>query len=555
MKTNFKRILTAVLALVMLLALTGCKSGDNKQADNKEQTDFLIVGGMSVLSSGYDSNPVLLGLAEKAGITIEWDTMSDSLGERVGVLIGGNQLPDAFIAVNFSMNDINEYGEDGTFIDLTPYINAETMPNLTAILEKYPDIKSAITMADGKIYGLPSAEMMGTGAIGDSDNYSIYSIPEFSMINKKWLDELGLAVPTNLTELHDALTAFKENDMATTYGNGAGTTIPMSTGFDQWCWGQEIFYSGFGFTNFTSDVCADLAVAADGTVEFVSASDKYRDAVTYFHDWYAEGLMDLEMFSQSTNQLIAKCSQGRVGVTTWWEKEEILGDYASDYVFLPPLKGPVGTDYADVCGVQIRDGGAISSGNLSITNACGNPEALLKFFDMWYDGEVVMQLQYGPIGVYFTEKDANGVWQTITDEAAQAEFSHSAGELKGLYEVYGPRLILPEYYNSVFYMEDRATERLQYLVNDWLPYVENKLTYPYDVTFTNDELDVISRYKADFVSQVAEYEGTWLKNGGPTDAEWNAYLTMLVDNCGMNKLLSTYQDAYNRYTAAQETAK
>ncbi len=45
--------------------------------------------------------------------------------------------------------------------------------------------------------------------------------------------------------------------------------------------------------------------------------------------------------------------------------------------------------------------------------------------------------------------------------------------------------------------------------------------------------------------------GTWLKNGGPTDDEWNAYLTMLADSCGMNKLLSTYQDAYNRYTSAK----
>ncbi|MBQ6295928.1 MAG: extracellular solute-binding protein, partial [Firmicutes bacterium] len=298
--------------------MVGCGGGKVKTGD-PDQTDFLIVGGMSVLSSGNDSNPVLVKLAEDAGVEIEWDLMSDSLGEKVGVLIGGNQLPDAFIAVGFSQNDIMEYGGDGTFIDLTPYITPEIMPNLSAILEKHPNIKAGITQADGKIYGLPSGELMGTAAIGATDDLSIYAVPEFSMINKTWLDELGLAVPTNLTELHDALVAFKENDMATKNGNGAGSTIPMSTGYDQWCWGQEIFYAGFGFTNFTSDICFDLLAKADGTVEFVSATDKYRDAITYFHDWYAEGLMDLEMFSQSTSQLIAKVSQGRVGLTTWWE--------------------------------------------------------------------------------------------------------------------------------------------------------------------------------------------------------------------------------------------
>ncbi len=61
-----------------------------------------------------------------------------------------------------------------------------------------------------------------------------HSIPQFSMINKAWLDDLGLEVPTTLDELHTALKAFKDNDMsAKYYGNSPGSTIPMSTGFDE----------------------------------------------------------------------------------------------------------------------------------------------------------------------------------------------------------------------------------------------------------------------------------------------------------------------------------
>ncbi len=546
MKKTMKRLLALTLAAVLVLGLTACNKGPKKRGD-ENQKNFLVVGGMSTLSSGNDSNPVLMDLAEKAGVEIEWDLMSDSLGEKVGVLIGGNQLPDAFIAVGFSPSDICEYGEDGTFIDLTSYITPEIMPNLSAILEAHPEIRAGITQADGCIYGLPSGELMGTAAIGAEKDLSIYSIPEFSMINKTWLDELGLEIPTNLTELHDVLVAVKENDMATRNGNAPGSTIPMSTGFDQWCWGQEIFYSGFGFTNFTSDVCSDLVAKADGTVEFVSATEKYRDAVSYFHDWYAEGLMDLEMFSQGTSQLISKVSQGRVGVTTWWYIEEIAGEHADDFVFLPPLYGPEGTEYENTRNVTIRSGPGVTSGNLNITSACGNPELLLKYFDQWYEAETVMQLQYGPIGVYFSEKDENGVWQVITEEEAQQKYGKSSGELKGQYEVYGPRLILADYYNKVFYMEDRATVRLQDLMNEWMPYVESQVAYPNDINFTSEELEVISRYKADFVSQVAEYEGTWLKNGGPTDEEWNAYLQMLEDSCGMSRLLEVYQQAYTRY--------
>ena len=537
-----KRIIALLLCGLMALSMVACGGKQAKTNGNEDQKQFLIVGGMSALSSGNDSNPVLVELAEKAGVEIEWDLMSDSLGEKVGVLIGGNQLPDAFIAVGFSQNDINEYGGDGTFIDLTPYITPEIMPNLCAIFEKHPDIKAGITQADGKIYGLPSGELMGTAAIGATDDLSIYAVPEFSMINKTWLDELGLAVPTNLTELHDALKAFKDNDMA---GNGA--TIPMSTGYDQWCWGQEVFYAGFGFTNFTSDICFDLMANPDGTVQFVSATKAYRDAVTYFHDWYAEGLMDLEMFSQSTSQLISKVSQGRVGLTTWWEIKEIAGDHTDDFVFLPPMYGPQGTEYSETRNLTIRSGPGVTSGNLNVTSACGNPTLLLKYFDQWYDPEVVMQLQYGPIGIYFTEKDANGVWQVINDDEAKAKFGKSAGELKGQYEVYGPRLILAEYYNNVFAMEDRAVERLHQIEEYWMPYVQSPVYYPNDVTFTDEELETIKRYKADFVSQVAEYEGTWLKNGGPTDAEWDAYIKMLEDNCGMSRLLDVYQSAYTRY--------
>ena len=139
----------------------------------------------------------------------------------------------------FSNYDLTNYGADGTFINLDPYITPEIMPNLSAILEENPNIRSAITMSDGCIYGLPAAEQMGTAGIGKEEDYSIYTIPQFSMINKAWLDDLGLAVPTTLEELHTALKAFKDNDMSHKfYGNDAGITIPMSTGFDQWCWAR-----------------------------------------------------------------------------------------------------------------------------------------------------------------------------------------------------------------------------------------------------------------------------------------------------------------------------
>lgn len=511
-----------------------------------EQTEFTIIGGMSALSKGYDDNIVLNQLQEDTGINITWNTMSDSLTEQVNIRIAGGDLPDAFMGVGFSNYNLAVYGDDGTLIDITPYLTADVMPNLTAILDENPKIRAAITSNDGKIYGLPAAEQMGTAGIGAETDYSIFTIPQFSMINKKWLDELDLEVPTTLDELRIALKAFKDNDMsAKVYDNPAGTTIPLSTGFDEWCWGQNIFYAGFGFTNWINDVCNDLTLNSDGKVEFVSVNDGYRAAMSYFHELYAEGLIDPEIFSQTDSQYIAKGSQGYLGVATWWYIEELMGDYAQDYVFLPVLDGPDGTH-----NVTIRTGGGTNAGQLSITEACASPEKLLSFFDKWYDGEIVMQLQYGPIGTYFTGQDENGMWLSITDEEAREKYGMSAGELKSTYEVAGPKLILSSYYNDYFYMEPRAIERLTDLNDFWMPYVSDKSVYPIDCVFTQDELDVIDRYKVDFENTVAENEGLWIKNGGPTDDEWEKYKQMLINSCGMEKLLEVYQNAYDRYVGA-----
>lgn len=551
-----KKFLSFLLAAAMLLALlTACGGGNNAPASSGEpnmdttQTEFDVLSGISALSGGYDNNPVLNQMQENAGIKINWETMSDSLGEQVGIRITGGDLPDALQAVGFSNYDLGRYGRGGTFIDLTPYVtDPEIMPNLSAILEKYPKIKAAITQDDGKIYGLPAAEMMGTGATGAEEDYSIHSIQQFSMINKAWLDDLGLDVPETVEELKAALQAFKDNDMAhKMYGADPGSTIPMSFGFDEWCWGQNIFYAPFGLTNW-SDVCMDLRLTKDKEVVFDCVSDEYRDAITYYHDWYADGLIDVEVFSQEANQYLAKGAQGYLGVATWWEINEMMGEHAADYVYLPPLKGPDGK-----CTVYIKSAGsAVNSGQLSITRDCKSPVNLLKFYDQWYTGENVMQLQYGPIGVYFNEeKDDQGMYVSITDEEARAKYNKSAGELKSTYEVAGPKLILSEYYTNVFHMEDRAMQRLEDLQNFWFKYVDDFTYYPVDCVFTKEELDDLDLYRPDFESHVREQEALWLRDGGPTDAEWEAYKQDLVDTYGMNQLLEVYQNAYARYSSAE----
>ena len=143
------------------------------------------------------------------------------------------------------------------------------------------------------------------------------------------------------------------------------------------------------------------------------------------------------------------------------------------------------------------------------------------------------------------------MWLAISEEEARSQYGKSAGELRNLYEVWGPKLLLAEYYNEVFYMEPRAIERLTDLDEFWMPHVKDTAFYPVDCVFTGMEMETLDWHKADFESAVREQEGLWIKEGGPTDAEWEAYKQRLIDKCGMNDLLKVYQDAYERYAAAQ----
>ena len=75
--------------------------------------------------------------------------------------------------------------------------------------------------------------------------------------------------------------------------------------------------------------------------------------------------------------------------------------------------------------------------------------------------------------------------------------------------------------------------------------------YPVDCVFTQSELDDLDLYKPDFENHVKEQEALWFRDGGPSDAEWEAYKQDLIDTYGMNQILEVYKNAYDRYAAAE----
>jgi len=389
-------------------------------------------------------------------------------------------------------------------------------------------------MPDGHIYSLPNISEMGF-TYTDGNEYYIGAITQFTAINTDWLAAVNMEMPATIDELHDVLVAFKENDCN---GNGDLTDeIPLSFMFENWCAGMSTLYSAFGFTDYNDNHRA----ISDGTVYYQAASENYKNAIQYFHEWFEEGLIDIEVFSQDSSQYIAKgaAADARLGVFAWWEIPEVVGaERADSYAYLPIL-----TDQEGNSGVNLNEMVTTGHDNFAITKECVNPELLLSWVDQLYDPLMSMQALYGPIGEFYTEEpDENGVY--VMRELQEGE---TAGELKSKLELLGVSRQLADDFGTYYYMEDRAQERLDDLKDFWFQNVDNFVYYP-SVTHTLEETEIINEYMSDIRTLTSEKTAKWLRDGG-IEEEWDAYIQTL-NSIGLQEVLQAWQDAYDRYLAA-----
>lgn len=539
---QWRKWMAAGLTAVMAVSTAACGStgGTDSASSGEEQTNFSIFAGISALSPDNSEKPLVQQMNEAMGVTIEWNCVSgDTLTEKKNLILNaGSDLPDALMAASLTDSELLTYGGNGLLIPLEDYINEETMPNLMKIVEKRPEMLATCTMPDGHIYGLPGISEMGF-EYTDGNTYYIGAIPQFTAINTDWLEEVGMEMPTTVDELHDVLVAFKENDVN---GNGDPTDeIPLSFIFPEkngsWCAGLGTLLAPFGCTDYQ----ADHRAIENGQVYYQAASEEYKNAIAYYHDWFEEGLIDIEIFSQDSSQYIAKGNgeDPRLGVFVWWEIPEVVGEErAESYEYLPILEGPDGT-----YGVNLNEMGTTSHNSFSVTNACENPELLLKWVDQMYDPINSMQAIYGPIGVYWNEEpDENGCYSM-----RELKEGETAGELKSKSELLGPTEQLTEDYGTYYYLEDRAQERLNDLESFWFNYVDSTEYYP-SVTYTADEIEVINDKLSDIKALTEEKVAHWLRDGG-IEEEWDQYLQDL-DNMGLQEVVGAWQAAYDRYQEA-----
>lgn len=529
-----KALLYLTLLSMLGTLLWGC-SNDNKKEDNtgtnveenfnKEglpivnepiTLDVLTVrwGNMG---DSFTSNTWLQELEKNSNVKINWQVMStNDWGEQKSVMLASGKLPDVIIGdLAFENSDI--INNSSYFRQLDDYID-QYMPNLKAAMEETPMMKKISTFPDGKMYSLPAR---------------LPSRPKTAsqpVINKAWLDELELDVPTNIDELYNVLKAFKEQDPNQ---NGKQDELPISTTGDI----DLNMLNIFGI----SDLRGNNMMIKDGKLVYYPTSEAYKEGLKWMHKLYTEGIIDKESFTQDETMLSAKRQNPDaplIGFTYQWTPDAVFGQWSDQYMTIPSIKGPDGKGYQ----TGEPDGLSYRRNEVLITTFNKYPEVTARWIDQFYTGEASIQNFWGAIGTSI-EKSDDGTYSLMAPpEGTSADAWYWEKSLRD----FGPKYVSPSFEEKI---------KLDPTTGDGLKLELDKLgaddvTVPFpDVMYTPEEYQELPTLTTDINSFILSTRAQWVLNGD-IDQNWDAYVKQLND-MGLPKLIKIYEDAYERYMSVE----
>lgn len=548
----FKRIVAMMLAMGMVVSLTACggkstkklNSGEFQEVD-KSELEFPLketttLTGMTSYPANTESNPnnrtIFKRLQEKTNVEIEWTAIqSDQWGDKITLNMSNpDTLTDFIFTAGFSDSDLLKYADQGIIIPLEEYIDAY-MPNLSAVFEKYPEYRTMCTDSEGHIWALPWIEQLG------SEKTAIQTVGNMSFINKKWLDFLGLEVPTTVDEFEQVLIAFRDHasELQAEF-NIDGSIIPMACIVNDGDQDPSILINGFGEGYGDADKGRHIAVTDDLEVICSATQEGYKKGIEWLHSLYAEGLIDPEAFTQEWSTYVSKGKSGRYGVCFSWDVANI--DNLQDWVPLPALT-------ADTRNITPQNGSFTSGfdrGRCVVTAVAENPALVCAWLDQMYDPFQSPQNNWGTYG----EDDEFDIFELGENENGEEMLKHaplgdaSPVEVREAECVGGPLAILDEYYGVYVTCPDDAQYRLDWIKDYYTPDMNTKYVYP-NVFMSQEDTEELSNLQADIQKTINAKKSDWIMNGF-TDADWDKYLKDL-DAYGLQDYLDIFQKYLDSY--------
>ena len=501
MKKKTTKLFSAALVLAMSASvLTGCgkgASGSGAASVSADDISFplenkVTITGTISYPSGTESEPnnrtIFKRLEEETNVHVDWTAISnDQWGDKIKLnMANKNTLTDFVFNAGFSNSDLIRYADQGVILPVEEYID-NNMPNLKAVFDKYPEYRTMCEDSEGHIWALPWIEQLG------SNKTAIQTVGNnFTYINKKWLDFLGLQTPTTVDEFEEVLKAFKEHasELQAEFGI-EGDIIPMSCIMNDQ--DPSLLINGFGEGYGDNDIGQHIAVTDDKKVICTATQEGFKSGMQWLHQLYEEGLIDPECFTQKN-------------VT------------------------PMNSSFTS----------GFDRGRCVVTSKCENPAFVCAWLDKMYDPFQSPQNNWGTYG----EDDEFDIFELSTNANGDKMLKHaplgdaSPVEVREAECVGGPLAILDEYYGVYVTCPDDAQYRLDWIKEYYTNDMNCKYVYP-NVFMTADDTEALTTIQTDLISYINSSRSNFVMNG-LTDAEWDKYLKQ-VDAYGLDEYLSIYQ--------------
>ncbi len=519
-----------LVTCMFLGLLAGC---GKKEKVSGEKVTLNVGLPQNVSVSDYDNNAFTKYVEETLNMEIEFRFFASSSSEyaqQLALMCTSNEeLPDVLWGfTGLGRKTMNQYGEDGYFVDLTELIE-EHAPNYKARLESVSkevreNIVSRGTCAStGGFYAMPTYT---TSEVADYMQNMMY-------INQTWLDAVGMKAPTNIDELYNVLKAFKTKDPNK---NGEADEIPMlSSGI----W----LYVINAFVHFSQ---SDMYNATKGKVWSPVVTDEYRQAMIYLNKLTKEGLLSDLSFTATNSDMknLISGSEGTARVGVWcghplsWTTT--TSDVLDEYVGLKPLEDATGLG-----GYGVRQPNYQVYGGF-ITKDCENQEAAMRFLDFFYTDETATRLRHGEKGVDWEE--GTGTSSYGTESYIQVINGQAYFEGNSTWGTTGTTWMTPE--NNLAIAEKGmgrnaecsrlAAESMEIMLDFKRPKeVVVNLIYTEAEETTKEKLE--SSFGGEVKKAIVLFATG--EQDPKSDKDWKAYLDTL-EKCGASDLLKVYQSAY-----------
>lgn len=437
----------------------------------------------------------------------------DTQTEQFNLICASGEYPDVMNGVANQYTGGADKGiEDEVFINLLDYLE-EYAPHYYALITSDDELFDRVTTPEGAAVGF----------------YSLYEEARLNdtgyVIRQDWLDELGMEKPTTYDELHDVLTAFKDEKGATD-----ALFIPSSGVSDY-------FVAGFG-------VGSGMYVDGD-TVKYGPLEKGYQEYLQMMAEWYSEGLLyrDFPYYGEQLNFR----DNGMIGSGQVACFRSETGDMASlagfsdDADFLVTAMAPVSQEKGGV--VYVCDQAPSRADDLrwSVTTGCENPELLVSFIDYLYSEEGALLCNYGIEGETFEYDDA-GVPHFSDLINNNPEYDYRTAIFLYVMDA-GPTVVDPMRGTSTYTQEQLDSWSEWTNANmDYSHVMPAKVTLKAEDSEYNNIMSDIETFMDEMT--VAYVTGTSSFDTFETDfvAELKA---MNIERC-----IELYQDAYDSYKAA-----